>query len=152
MQRWIVLGLVAMVLVLGGAAFGYRTYQQNRPQPMWVALPIKPGISIEQQDEIAGKLRDKVSEKEVLLQIATELDLAQKWNLGSPALAADELAKRLFIRNGEMAGPNGPVPSINIGVEGKSKEKETSGKIAMRLMKEVWEILGITPPPDPGAP
>ena len=39
------------------------------------------------------------------------------------------------------------VPSINVGVKGKRKNQELSGKIAMRLMEDVWNFLGIKPPP-----
>jgi hypothetical protein len=41
----------------------------------------------------------------------------------------------------------GKVPAIHIGVHGKRKESALSGKIAMRLMDDVWPILGIDPPP-----
>ena len=40
----------------------------------------------------------------------------------------------------------GKVPAIHIGVKGKAKESEVSGEIAMRLMDDVWKILGIKPP------
>jgi hypothetical protein len=38
------------------------------------------------------------------------------------------------------------VPAILIGVHGKRKDYELSGKIAVRLMDDVWPILGIDPP------
>jgi hypothetical protein len=40
----------------------------------------------------------------------------------------------------------GKVPAIHIGVNGKNKEREVSGQIAMRLIQDVWKILGIEPP------
>jgi hypothetical protein len=41
----------------------------------------------------------------------------------------------------------GKVPAILVGLTGKNKEREVSGEIAMRLMDDVWKILGVEPPP-----
>ncbi len=43
----------------------------------------------------------------------------------------------------------GKVPAIHIGLTGKRKEREVSGAVAMRLMDDVWKILGIKAPPKP---
>jgi hypothetical protein len=66
--------------------------------------------------------------------------------LRSDEQCARELADRLFVRSGDADTPMGKVPAILIGVNGKRKEREVSGEIAMRLMDDVWEILGIDPP------
>jgi hypothetical protein len=41
----------------------------------------------------------------------------------------------------------GGYPVVQIGARGKKKERELSGQISMRLMNDVWRILGIKPPP-----
>lgn len=146
MQRWIVLGVVAMVLAAGGAALGYRAYKQSRPHPVWVPMPVNPELTGEKRDELAKDLKVKLGTSEKLTQISKDLNLTKEWALASDAAAADELKRRLFVNSGEMAGKMGMIPSINVGVSGKEKERIISEKIAMRLMDDVWDILGIEPP------
>jgi len=74
----------------------------------------------------------------------------KKWELPSDEACAAELGRRLFVKAGEMDTPMGKVPAIHIGVTGKRKEREVSGEIAMRLMEDVWPILGLEPPPRKG--
>ncbi len=145
MQRWIVLGAVAIVLMLGGGAFAFHTYKQNRPHPVWVPLPINPELPSDERKKIAKNLKAKLDQPEILLQVCKDLGLTKKWEIGADEAAA-ELSKRLFVKVGEAASPMGNVPSINVGVSGKNKEKEDSEAISMRLMKDVWKILGINPP------
>lgn len=140
------MGVVAVMLVLGGGVFAYWTYKQNRPNPVWVPLPINPGVPDKKRQEIATDLKAKLGRPEILIQVSKDLGLAKKMNLASDNKVADELARRLFVKVGEAASPMGRVPSINIGVTGKNKEKEVSGEIAMRLMEDVWKILGIKAP------
>lgn len=148
MQRWIVLGVVAMMLVLGGGFFARRAYKQNRPQRIWVPLAINPALPVEKRDETARDLKAKLVRPEVLIPVCKELGLARKWQIHSDEDAAAELARRLFVEVGEADSPMGiKVPSINVGVTGKTKEAGLSGEIAMRMMKDVWKILGIKPPP-----
>jgi hypothetical protein len=69
-------------------------------------------------------------------------------NLRSDEEAAREISKRLFVKLGDVATPmGGTAPSLNVGITGKSKDAGISGEIAMRLMQDVWKILGIKPPP-----
>lgn len=135
-----------MVLAAGGAALGYRTYKQSRPHPVWVPMPVNPELTGEKRDELAKDLKVKLGTSEKLTQICKDLNLTNEWALASDAAAADELKRRLFVNSGEMAGKMGMIPSINVGVSGKAKEKIISEKIAMRLMDDVWDILGIEPP------
>ncbi len=147
MQRWIVFGVVAMLLVLGGGGFAYRTYKQNRPQPIWVPLPINPELPAEKRKEVAAELKKSLMKPEVLLQVSKDLGLPKILGLPTDEAAANEVAQRMFVDVGEAAAPTGGmVPSINIGIKGKRKDTEVSGKIAMRLMQDVWKILGIKPP------
>lgn len=135
-----------MMLMLGGGAFAIHIYKQNRPHPVWVPLPINPELPGDKRREIAKDLKAKLDHPEVLIQVSKDLDLAKKWKMASDEAVADQLSKRLFVKVGEMASSMGNVPSINVGVSGKNKEKEDSEAISMRLMKDVWKILGIKPP------
>lgn len=146
MQRWIVLGAVAVVLMLGGGVFAIHAYKQNRPHPVWVPLPINPELPSDKRKEIAKDLKTKLNQPEILIQVSKDLGLAKKWDMASDQAVADEIATRLFVKVGETATSMGNVPSINVGVSGKNKEKGDSEAISMRLMKDVWKILGIKPP------
>jgi hypothetical protein len=146
MQRWIAAGVVMMILFLGGSYYGYKAYKSNRPAPMWVPLPIKPDLENAKRDAMILDLKTKLSEQEVLTKVSQDLGLKQKWNLASDESCAQELRHRLFVRSGDVATKMGPMPAILIGMNGKAKERDLSGKIAMRLMDDVWNILGVPPP------
>lgn len=148
MQRWIVSGLVVLMLLFGGGVFAYRSYKENRPAPVWVPLPINPELSSAKCAEIVADLKKQLNEQETLLQVSKDVGLVQKWDLGSEEEGAWEIGNRLFVRTGDADTPMGKVPAIHIGVTGKIKEREVSEKIAMRLMEDVWKILGIKPPPE----
>lgn len=139
--------MVTILLICGGGFFAYRNYKQNRPQPMWVPLPINPELPAEKRTEVAKQLKEKLSKPEVLIQVSKDLGLPGKLGLPSDEAAAEEVSKTLFVNVGEADSPMGTrVPSINVGVRGKSKDHEISGKIAIRLMDDVWKILGIKQP------
>ncbi len=137
-----------MLLALGGGGFAFRTYKQNRPQPLWVPLPLNPELPVEKRKEVAAELKKSLMKPEVLLQVSKDLGLPKVFGLPTDEAAANEIAQRMFVEVGEADSPSGgKVPSINIGINGKRKESEVSGKIAMRLMQEVRKILGVKPPP-----
>jgi hypothetical protein len=143
MQRWIAAGLVIMVLFLGGSYYGYRTYKANRPSPMWVPLAIKPDTENAKRDAMILELKTKLSEQEVLTKVSQDLGLKEIWNLPTDDACAEALRERLFVRSGDVATKMGPMPAIHIGVNGKAKEVKLSEKIALRLMDDVWKILGV---------
>lgn len=149
MQRWIGIGLAVMMLVLGGGGFyALRVYKENRPSPMWVPMPLNPELSVEKRDEVAGKIKEALMKPELLLRVSKDLDLPQNLGVKSHEEAVSELTKKVFVNVGEADSPMGiKVPSINVGMMGKVKNQGVSGKIAMRLMDDVWKLLGIEPPP-----
>ncbi len=146
MQRWIVTGVVAMFLLIGGGGVAYWNYKQGRPHPVWVALPLNPELSDEKRDEFAKELKAKLGTAETLTRISKELKLAKKWEMASDDEAAGELGRRLFVNIGEADSPLGKVPSLNIGVHGPRKDKGVSEEIANRLMVDVRKILGTKAP------
>lgn len=150
MQRWIALGVVIvglLVAVAGGGYFALKTHRQNRPAPVWVPLPVNPEMSSEKTKEFVDDLKTRLSEPELLQQVSRDLALTEEWDMPTDEQCAQELGRRLFVRSGDADTPMGKVPAIHVGVHGKRKERELSGKIAMRLMDDVWPILGIDPPP-----
>jgi len=139
MQRLIAASLIVLVLLVGGAGFGW-AYRQNRSYPVFVPLKVNPDTSAAKREEIAKILKEKLSEPERLLKVSKDVGLAGKWHLASDKEAAAELSKRLFVDATDT--------TINIGVHGKKKEKAVSGEIVTRLMEDVKEILGLKPPPE----
>ena len=151
MQRWIVIGLVIVVLGMGGSAYALWNYRQNRPAPMWVPMPIRAELTEEKREEIVVDLRKRISTPEILLAVSKEINLAQKWDLPTAEIAADELKKRLFVKAGDMATSTGSVPAILVGINGSRKEKQISSDVAVLLMNHVWKILGIESPKESGS-
>ncbi|MDP3851812.1 MAG: hypothetical protein Q8Q59_15015 [Luteolibacter sp.] len=146
MQRWIVAGVVAMLLMGAGGFFALKSYRQNKPAPVWVPMPVNPELPMARRDEIIGDLKAKLSDRKLLIQVSRDVGLVSKWGLVSDEAGAVEIGRRLFVRAGDADTPMGKVPAVHIGVNGKRKEREVSGQIAMRLMEDVWKILGIKPP------
>lgn len=140
-----------MLLLCGGALFAYRTYKLNGPQPVWIPLPIHRQLSDEKRDELIKNLKTKLAAPEILVKVSKDVGLMQKWHLASDEEGARVIGERLFVKAGEADTPLGKVPSINIGVNGKAKESVVSGEIMMRLINDVWKILGIDPPPKKGS-
>jgi hypothetical protein len=147
MQRWIVLGVVGIILTAGGAMLALRQYRQNRPAPVWVPMPLNSEVPEEKIKALVKDLKEKLSKPEVMLKVSKDLSLSSKWSLASDDAAAKELTKRLFVKIGETEAKDGKVPSLNIGVSGPEKDREISTNITKRIMQDVWPILGIKPPP-----
>jgi hypothetical protein len=151
MQRWIVpailIAILAIGMMAGGGYFALKSYKQNRPAPVWVPVPINPEITAEKTREIVDEIKARISESAVLQSVSKDMVLTAKWNMDSDEECAMELARRLFVRSGNMDTPMGKVPAIHVGLNGKRKEFELCGQIVMRLMDDVWPILGMDPPP-----
>ncbi len=135
-----------MMLFLGGGYFAYRTIKQNGPQPIWVPVPINPQLPIAKRDEIINTLLKKLRNPDILEKVSKDLNLTRKMNLPTDREVVEELDKQLFVRPGDMDTPMGKVPSIHIGLTGKVKDTALTGEIVIRLMDDVWPILGIKPP------
>jgi hypothetical protein len=149
MQRWIAVGLLAALLICGmgvGGFFAYRSYKQNLPAPVWVPMPINPEVPDEKRDEIIKQLKTELGKPERLLKVSMDVGLVEKWALPTDEACAAELGKRLFVKAGDANTPLGKAPAIHIGLSGKRKERQVSEQIAMRMMDDVWKILGIEAP------
>jgi hypothetical protein len=146
MQRLIILAAIVLGLLIGGAGLVYMNIRKDKPHPVWVPLPLNPEITEAKQRDLADRIREILDDPELLRTVSRELKLGEAWELANLELCVKELRRRMFVRPGDMSGPMGTVPAIHVGVEGTVREKELTGKIAMRLMKDVWKELGIKPP------
>ncbi len=142
MQRWIALVTVVLLLLGVGGGVLYWNHRQNRPDKVWVPLPLNPETPEDARGTIVKQLGTELRKPSVLLGVATDVQFATKLGLPSNEAAVDELGKRLFVEIGTADTAVGKIPSINIGVNGKSKEHELLGQVSIRLMKDVRRIIG----------
>jgi hypothetical protein len=149
MQRWILIGVAALLLVLATGVFGYWQYRQNRAEPIWVPIPLNKELPLEQRDEMVKKLKIELCQKDRLVQVSKELKLTEKFSLPSDEAVAAELTERLFVKVGEFKTATVTIPTLDIGVDGAHKDSKTSAEIAQRMVQEVWKILGVKPPTAP---
>lgn len=149
MQRWILIGVAALLLVLATGVFGYWQYRQNRAEPVWVPIPLNTELPLEQRDAMVKKLKTDLKEKDRLVMVSRELKLPGKLSLPSDEVVAAELVERLFVKVGEFKTATATIPTLDIGVDGAHKDSKTSAQIAERMVQEVWKILGVKPPTAP---
>jgi hypothetical protein len=149
MQRSIFLGLVAAGLIMVAAAGGYWWMKQNRPDQQWVPMPLNPSSSVEERAQLQEELLAYLKTEDALRRVVKDLSLQQRWNVPSEKDAIDQLKSSMFVRTGEFRNPmtQETLPTVDIGVNGKRKERVLMGEIAMRLGKETRKHLGIEEKP-----
>ncbi len=148
MQRWIIAGLVFIVLLTGGGYFAYRSYQQNRATRIWLPLPT-PEVSVEQRREMTVMLNEKLKDPILLEAVCKDSGYAKTMGLASDEEGAKDLLKRFFCEIGTADTPGGKVPSINVGFSCKVKEFSKMGDVTNRLRKDILLILGLPESVDP---
>ena len=126
MRKWLIPGIVAFVLLLGGAAFGIRTLKQNRPAPFWVEIPMRLPADGAQLEKLEKDLRQRVQSDEVIVSVVRESDLARRWNLPDEQAAVAELRRRVFVQFKDGG-------FLKIGLNGKRKEMAITSEVAKKL-------------------
>ena len=148
MQRWIlwvVLGAVGLVVMFFGARYAKRQYHLSQPNKIWVPIALRADLSMENQKELAVQIEEKLRTDEILRAVVADVGLREKFKQPSEEAAVKELNRRLFVDVGSADTPNGSVPSINIGVAGTGHESDILGEASMRIIRDVWKIIGIDP-------
>lgn len=141
MQRWIVIGVVLVAVLLGGGIYGYKTYQANLPGGIWVPIPIPVDMTREVRESERERFYRLATDDELVLTVATELKLAREWSLATDEQAAAELKRRVFVRPGNTGPKLGNQPSLNIGVHGKRKEVAVTTRIVKRMMEGLKQSI-----------
>jgi hypothetical protein len=147
MQRWIALVTVVLLLLGVGGGVLIWNHRQNRPDKVWVPLPLNPETPEDARSNLAKQLDTELRKPSVLKGVAADVQLATKLGLPSDEAAVAELTKRLFVEVGTADTSMGRIPSLNIGVNGKSREHELLGQVSIRLMKDVRRIVGVKDQP-----
>lgn len=145
MQRSIFLGLVAAGLIMVSAVGGYWWVKQNRPDQQWVPMPLNPSSSVEDRTRLQEEVLVYLKKDDSLRSLVKALSLQQRWNLSTEQQAMDQLKSILFVRVGEFRNPmtQETLPTVDIGVNGKRKERALLGEIATEMGKETRKHLGI---------
>jgi hypothetical protein len=135
-------GLVAMFF---GARYAKREYHLRQPSKIWVPIALKADLSMEVQEKLAEQIEKRLRSGEILRAVALDLGLQEKFKQTSEDATVKELERRLFVEAGSADTEQGTVPSINVGVSGKGLENDMLGEISMRIIRDVWPMLGIDP-------
>ena len=149
MQRWIVIALVGAILVGLGGGFALWNYRQNRPDRVWVRQPLNPELPVADRDRLAAEVKAKILEGTAIPDMVRDVGLAVKLDLPSDAAAETEARNRLFVEIGEFEGPSGTIPLLNVGFTCQRKTHNAMADASMRVMKDVWKMLGIKEPEAP---
>jgi hypothetical protein len=136
--------------MLFGAKYARKEYLLGKPDKVWVPLALRADISMADQSKLAEQIGAKLRTDEMLRQVVIDVGLQEKFNQPSQDAAVKDLDRRLFVEAGSADTPAGTVPSINVGVRGTGHEHDILGEASMRIIKDVWRILGIDP--DTGKP
>jgi len=140
------LGIFGLMLLAVGGYLGLREYRLGKPAPIWVPVPLRVGIPMEDQEALAKKIEDKLRDDALLRQVVIDANLQQGFEQPTEDAALEELKRRLFVKVGTAQTPQGiSVPSINVGVDGTRREKKVLEDAAIRMIKDVWRMIGIDP-------
>lgn len=142
---WAVLGAVGLVVMFFGARYAKREYHLRQPSKIWVPVALRPDLSMADQKKLAEQIEAKLRTDEILRSVVVDVGLQAKFKQPSEDAAVKELDRRLFVEVGSADTPNGSVPSINIGVAGTGHERDVLGEASMRIIRDVWRMIGIDP-------
>lgn len=148
MQRWIlwaVLAVVGLTVMFFVARYAKREYHLRQPSKIWVPVPLRADLAIADQKKLAEQIELKLRTDEILRAVVLDLGLQVKFNQPGEDAAVKELNRRLFVEVGSADTQMGAVPSINIGVSGIGHESKLLGEVSMRIIRDVWLIIGIDP-------
>ena len=132
-------------MVIGGGLLAYREHLRGKPAPVWVPLPLRADISMEEQTRIAKEIEKNLREEGILRAVVVDAGLQKKFGAVSEAAAMQELSKRLYAKASTMKTADGTVPSINVGVNGTGRERQLLGDAVMRMNQDVLRMVGIDP-------
>jgi hypothetical protein len=116
---------------------------QDRPTRIWLPIPTKPELLLEQRQDVVTLLTEKLSELSLLTLVSKDSGYAKDMGLATDEDGAEDLKQRLFVEIGTADSPGGKVPSINVGFICKVKEFERMKKVTNRLMTDIGIVLGL---------
>ncbi len=147
MQRWLVIAVIGAILMGLGGGYALYTYRRNLPDKVWVPFAnLNPELTQEQRENFAGQVRKRLLDGSIMTEAVKDTGLAAKLGVASDAAAEEQARKGLFVLAGEVDTPTGRLPSINVGFDCQRKTHKAMGDLAVRLMEDVWKMLGINPP------
>lgn len=137
MQRSITLAIAAFFFLVIGAGVGAYFYKQNKPDKLWIPIPVKNEISEESKAEIERIARDHFAKPEVIERVSQDSGLPSNF-----------ITSRIFFEYGDFQDPSTMIQgtSFNIGLAGKRKERASLEKGATCLGKELRKVYQMPEP------
>jgi len=138
-------GMVVMLGCVGltGGFMWLKNERANRPDRIWVPVPLNTQLSYEQHHEFAEQIRERLSSDEILTKISEEMNLRERGGFTTEEAAVIDLRSRLMCEVGEYNF----APSLNVGFRGKSRENAMLRELTSRLMEDFQAIVSPTPAP-----
>jgi hypothetical protein len=99
------LGIFGLMLLAVGGYLGLREYRLGKPAPIWVPVPLRVGIPMEDQEALAKKIEDKLRDDALLRQVVIDANLQQGFEQPTEDAALEELKRRLFVKVGTAQTP-----------------------------------------------
>ncbi len=134
-----------MLLMLVGAKFALNGYRGNKPDQIWLPIPLGEDLLPEEQRAFADKMNESLRNPELQKQVVLDTQLREKLKLASEAEAIKELNRRFYVELGSAEAAQGTVPTLNIGVKGIRHENEILGQLVTRIARDFFKINGIDP-------
>lgn len=140
MQRWMM--IAGMVFMLGcvGMMGGYKWLQNekaNRPDRVWVPIPLNAKYDNEQHEAFASRLRTQLGSDEILGKISEEMELQSRGDFPTEEAALVDLRTRFICEVGE----HNYAPSLNIGFRGVARENAMLRELTERVMKDFQAVV-----------
>jgi len=138
-----------IVVALGGIGLmgGYvwlKNERANRPDAIWVPIPLNPELAHEQHLEFTDNLRKRLTEDAVLSKISIDVNHRVRGDFATEDASITDLRIRLMCEVGEY----NDAPSLNVGFRGVSRENSMLRELTERLMQDFNAIISTPPPSD----
>lgn len=141
MQRWIVIAALVLCLVGAGGVAAMWNHRQNKPDMMYLQLPIDQKVAADARKQFIDDLRRKLLTPEVLAGVARDCGVQAKLKLGSEQETIAELQKRGFVEDEGV--------HLHVGFRGKRKEHDILAECSTRLGEDLKKLLTVQSTPAP---
>ena len=128
--------MLGCVGLMGGYLW-LKNERANRPDRIWVPIPLNPEMTHDQHESFSSELREQLITDENFAALSADLGLQQRWNHATGQDTVDELHERLIYEVGEHQY----APSLNIGFKGIRRENQLLRDMTGRLMEDLDAIL-----------
>ena len=149
MQRWIIAGVVVLLLLAGGGLFVVRKIKLQGHDHQYLCLPFNANSTPEQRASSEKEMRERLLTDAILTGVARDCDIVSKWGLPSESAAVEELRRRAKIEAGIDPINNVPTEVLRVGFNGVVAEHKDLRALSQRLMEDVRRLIQPQQPVEP---